>query len=463
MAKHLRACSLLAMLVFVAFSAFSPIRADKNPASKANPVRTGDILSFVAEGKVSLQLTAHGAYRLGMRIKNLTDEPIEIDFPPGLVADAFAQNQILQQLQSSSSSAGGAQPGSGMPPPTPGSSSGSQGMAMLQTSQNKADAGQVLQLTFRTACMNFGVPEPKPTSRLFLKRVEDYTPNPELQIALKQIAKQRVETPIAQAAIWHLSNNLSWETLGNPRMTAAFNMSPMQVKKAESFLTKALDDASKNTDIIAGTEVGKTEKPPYFAFDINPDPRGGTDSAALVSQAVQHLKELHPRIAFSHANYPNPPPEAEKPFVQWGALVQTQPASKAQTGSLAVQFTFAKSTWNPSREGWRHDPPTTSSLTFDAASANPRYLAERLLAELGSRAVTVTYSGDNPRKLRLANGLPMPIQSLTVHDAQKPKLALKLDVGIPAGGESEVILDEEQAKQLARAGTLVAGEFEIQK
>jgi hypothetical protein len=451
------------MLAVLAFSALSPIRADKNPASKANPVRTGDILSLVAEGKVSLQLTAHGAYRLGMRIKNLTDEPIAIDFPPGLVADAFAQNQILQQLQSSSSSAGGAQPGNGSSPGSrSGSSSGSQGMAMLQTSQNKADAGQVLQLTFRTACMNFGVPEPKPTSRLFLKRVEDYTPNPELQIAVKQIAEQKVETPIAQAAIWHLSNNLSWETLGNPRMSAAFNMSPMQVKKAETFLTKALD-ASKDKDVIAGTEAGKAEMPPYFGFAINPDPRGGTDSAALVSQAVQQLREMHPRIAFSHANYPNPPPDADKPFVRWGALVQMQPASKAQTGSLAVQFTFAKNTWNSTREGWRHDPPTTSSLTLDAASANPRYLAERLLAELGSRAVTVTIAGDNQRKLLLANGLPMPIQSITVHDAQKPKLALKLDVGIPAGGESEVILNDEQVKQLARAGTLVAGEFEIQK
>lgn len=454
MATHLRACSLLGLLGLAALAATSSGRADKSAPANANLVRTGDILTLMAEGKVSVQLTAHGAYRLGVRVKNLTDAPLEIDFPPGLVADAFAQNQVLQQLQASSSlsssSAGGAQPGS---------SSGSQGMAMLQSSQNKADAGQTLQLTFRTACMNFGVPEPKPASRLFLKRVEDYTPIPELQIAVKQIAAQKVETSIAQAAIWHLSNKLSWETLANARMFGAFNISPMQVKKAETFLTKALEDAGKDKDVVAGTEVAKVVQSPCFAFAINPDPRGGSDSAALVSQAVQQLKAMQPRIAFSHANHPIPPPDLDKPFTQWNALVQTQPASKSQNAPLTVQFTVAKSSWNPNREGWRHDPPTTSSLTLEASAANPRGLAERLLAELGSRAVSVTIGGDSRRKLLVANALPVRLQSITVHDAQKPKLAVKLEVSLPAGGQAEVILTDEQSKRLARTSALVAGEF----
>ena len=469
MAKHLRACSLLTVLVLVGLSAISPILADK--PSKADVVKAGDILTLIAEGKVSAQLTAHGAYRLSMRIKNLTDEPLEIDFPPGLVADAFAQNQLLSQVQSGSSSSSGSSAGSqpGTPPSNrsgsggSSGSSGSQGMAMLQTSKNRADAGQALQLTFRTACMNFGVPEPKPTSRLFLKRVEDYTPNPDLQIAVKQIAEQKVETSIAQAAIWHLSNNLSWEKLGNQRLFAAFNISPMQVKKAEMFLIKALEDAARGKDVVAGTEVAKSIQLPSLAFAINPDPRGANDSSGLVSQAVQQLRDANSWIAFSHANHPNPPPDPARPYTQWNALVQTQPAARSGNGALLVQFAFAKSHWNPAQETWRNDPPTTSSMTLDAASANPRGLANRLMVELASRAFAVTMPTGARKTLLLVNGLPVPVRSITVQDAQNPKLAMKLEVGLPAGGETEVVLTDEQLKQLSRATTLVASEFEIQK
>ena len=109
--------------------------------------QAADILALCESGSIEADLSAQGAYQLDMKLRNTTDEDLTVRLPPGLVADAMANNTVLAQIQ-----------GVG--------NTGAQGLGLLDANEFQVPAGEVYFARVRAACLNYGIPEPKPSTPL---------------------------------------------------------------------------------------------------------------------------------------------------------------------------------------------------------------------------------------------------------------------------------------------------------
>jgi hypothetical protein len=454
MTRQLTGHGLIALVTaFCCLLTISLTQAEK-PAAAGAVVsgKSSDVLTLLGEGKLAAQLSARGAYQLNVRMKNLTNEVLDVQFPPGLVADAFAQNQILYQLQGTGN----------MQPTNSDGTQGSQGMGMLESSKSKFQPGQTQEYSFRTACLNFGVPEPRADSWLYFKLIEDYSPSQQLHAVLKEIAQQKIETPVAQAALWNLANGLSWREMAGQHLLGGGSLfTPVQLRKSQEFVATTLADAAQRAEPVVGTQSRGRGNFASFAMAVNPDPRGTVESAPLVCQAVFKLRAAYPQIAFSHANYPKPAPDLAKPFVQWGVLVQSGPRRGNSAAACSLLFTFARSEWDLQQKAWRYDPPTTSTVAIDHGSANATFLADRLVAELASRTVAVQLLPGKKPKLAVVSALPAQIRAITLRDSGYGQMSLRVAGRVPAGAKTVIDLTDEQAKQLNSISHLTVSSFEL--
>lgn len=72
---------------------------------------------------------------------------------------------------------------------------------------------KTVQLPLETVCLNHGKPDPKPHLTYKLVPINVYTDDPVLQELVTMVATGKLDRAAAQAAAWHLTDNMSWEQL----------------------------------------------------------------------------------------------------------------------------------------------------------------------------------------------------------------------------------------------------------
>lgn len=77
---------------------------------------------------------------------------------------------------------------------------------------------KVVRLSYNSVCLDHGKPEPSPKMTYRLVKLEDYTDDPVLQELLKLVGMNRIHPQVAQAAAWHLANDMSWGELARKRI-----------------------------------------------------------------------------------------------------------------------------------------------------------------------------------------------------------------------------------------------------
>ena len=79
-------------------------------------------------------------------------------------------------------------------------------------------------------------------------RVEQYSDNPALKELLSLVGSQRIDSPTAQAAAWHMASNMSWQELAakartklGPNPVPYFT--PAELARAEQLVASAIGKA----------------------------------------------------------------------------------------------------------------------------------------------------------------------------------------------------------------------------
>ena len=72
-------------------------------------------------------------------------------------------------------------------------------------------------MPYHSVCLNYGKPDPSLRMTYKPVRLEDYTDNQVLQETLRLIGTGRLDSAVAQAAAWHITDNMSWERLASLR------------------------------------------------------------------------------------------------------------------------------------------------------------------------------------------------------------------------------------------------------
>lgn len=418
-------------------------------APAAERVVAGNVLDLAASGRVAVDLAADGAYRLNVQVRNLSPSPVLVRFPAGLVADSLSSHEALAQIRQPGTS------GSGIQFP------GAQSLGLLSEGEMAVASNQTVRHRFTTACLNYGLPEPNPQTPLFLKSVEEYSPDPGLQTALVNLAKSDIDISSAQMVLWHVANGLDWRQLSrmNPRGVPP---NPMRIARAQSFLANPQEAApvAAREDVADATEPDRPA--PRLSLSLNPDPRGSRAADPLVRRVAQSVRELQPAIRVGHENQPRGPVDQSVGQVHWSVLLRT----RSGAADRPVVATVWTSRWDPATARWNRQEPFSVIIPPDRSQSEAgagQQFAEQLLEALTAREFEVAWSGGKTGALAIESRLPVPVRSLAVSDSRRPGAGAWLEsISLPAGpARIELALTAEQSDRLAGAKKLVASRFEI--
>lgn len=231
----LTACLTLFVVTLLAGAGKSPMTILKfDPTAEQVDLFTG-----LDSGALAVRVVAHDPRGGNVFIENLSQKPLTIHLP-----DAVAMVQVLKQVGnngffgnnfgngqgnlSGQNGMNGQQQGSAQSLGSGfGQSNGMNGQGQGNNNNSfpgfpgqgifSIPAERVAQVPFHSVCLNYGKPDPSPRMTYQIVPLAKFTSDPVLQELLRVFGTQQMDQSLAQAAAWHLTDNLSWDDLARIR------------------------------------------------------------------------------------------------------------------------------------------------------------------------------------------------------------------------------------------------------
>jgi hypothetical protein len=183
-----------------------------------------ELFDGMEQGLLEVKLIPKNSKQGNLLIENKTDKPLTVQMP-----DAFVGVQVLKQMggmgggmggggmgggmggggQQAVGGGGGGMGGGGMG----GGGMGGGGMGGGGAGFFSIPAESIVRVPYHSVCLEHGKPEPTPRSTYRIMKVEDATKDPALQQLIRLVGKNRIHPQVAQAAAWHLTDDMSWREL----------------------------------------------------------------------------------------------------------------------------------------------------------------------------------------------------------------------------------------------------------
>ena len=176
-----------------------------------------DLFDGIDNEELGVKMVAMNAQGGNLLIENKTDQPLTVDMPESLVG-----MHVLAQFGGGGGGfgGGGAGGGGGGGQSTGGGTSGGGGSGFSGGGGGNGGGGffsippeRTIKVPYKSVCLEHGKPEPKPRMNYQVVRTEEFTQDPVLQELLTLVAQQKIHPQIAQAAAWHLADEMTWEEL----------------------------------------------------------------------------------------------------------------------------------------------------------------------------------------------------------------------------------------------------------
>jgi hypothetical protein len=204
---------------------------------------TVEILQARKAGDLAVTVRGQGEDRVRFTLKNTGAKRLNVILPPGLVASSG----VGQGFQSM---------GLGTPTTSPGSfgqfrqDGGNSGFRSVPVRATRVEgiavpAGQTVDFTVPSVCLNFGIPTPTPRDQFTLMDVNEYTPDVRVQKALRSLATLGTSQGVAQAVMWHVCNGLTFDQMA---VQTAKQLNRHELTLAARFVQAV--DASSSSDLV---------------------------------------------------------------------------------------------------------------------------------------------------------------------------------------------------------------------
>lgn len=216
MVRRFFAARLAVVTAFAVLSCGSFVRAESPKTTKSDALPQ-DVFAAIEAGDLEVGVVPRDAKRLTIQLKNKTDRPLTIQMPPALAAaPILAQQPGLFPL-----------PGGGFPNQNQGGQQAPQQLGLPGGQGNNGGnpfggnnggifnipAGRAIKIKADCVCLEYGKPEPDTRMKYELKPLAAVCDKPELVTVLQSLGKEQIDQRVAQAAAWHLTNDLSWDKL----------------------------------------------------------------------------------------------------------------------------------------------------------------------------------------------------------------------------------------------------------
>jgi len=152
-------------------------------------------------GRIQVKVIPKDAFSATILIENMTDQPLNVELPAefGLVpAGVLAQCDCAPGC----GEGGGAQSGGG----GAGGVDGGGGFFNVPPDQ-------IARIEVATICLSHGRADPRPTIPYALKPIDEVSNVPGVAELCRLVGEKKIAQRVAQAAAWHLANEMSWEEL----------------------------------------------------------------------------------------------------------------------------------------------------------------------------------------------------------------------------------------------------------
>jgi hypothetical protein len=205
-------CACLGLTALTAQAADRPLRpGEYNPAHQ-----TVELFAAIAADAIAVKYIPESSKKARVLIENKTDQPLNVTLP-----EAFAGVPIL------------AQPGGGFGPfAGAGVGQGGGGNQNQSTGGGFQGGGngqfgaapggvfnvapeKVAVLPVDIVCLDHGLRDPTPAVPYEIRPLESCTTKPGVREMLVMYARGQLNHSQAQAAAWHLNNDMSWSDLGD--------------------------------------------------------------------------------------------------------------------------------------------------------------------------------------------------------------------------------------------------------
>lgn len=222
MKNHLRFVTATAAVLVLAMAAFAVEQRPRSAKTKAGQydpnAQTVEMFAAMEKGVISVKLIPKDSTQSKIVIENKTDKPLNIKLP-----EAFAGVPILGQVGAAAPGVGAGgrnRTGSGTGNANQGLGGG-MGGGMMGGGMFNVPPEAVGKLNVPTVCLDHGKREPRAAVPYEIKPIENYTTKPGVRELCEMLGNGQISRRAAQAAAWHLNNDMSWEQLASKPLQRA--------------------------------------------------------------------------------------------------------------------------------------------------------------------------------------------------------------------------------------------------
>lgn len=189
-----------------------------------------DMFGAIERGDIAVQLIFKDSTQCRVRIENKTDKPLSVKLP-----DAFAGVPVLAQRAGASATgrSSGTSNKSGGGQQSMGGGMGGGGMMGGGMGMFNVAPEKVGQLDVPVVCLEHGKHDPRPNIPYEIKPIDSVSTKAGVRELCEMLSTGKVDQRAAQAAAWHLNNNMTWEELAAKRLKHANGTSEPYFSRAE--------------------------------------------------------------------------------------------------------------------------------------------------------------------------------------------------------------------------------------
>jgi hypothetical protein len=237
-----------------------PAEAAKQPIKKLTldpQAPAVDLFAAIEEGTIETTVIARSSNEANLFVTNNSSAPLSVKIPPAVVAVQVLKQAFGQPGGVRNQGQGNNGPGQGGNMGQAQSVGGGMNGNMFGNGQQNNMNGngptigffsvpshKTVQVPLKTVCLSHGRPDPRPRMKYKLVKLEDYTSDAALQETLKLVATSESDLQSLQAAVWHLTDKMSWKDLRAKQIERLGGHEPLpyfsdsQIEDAEALIDR---------------------------------------------------------------------------------------------------------------------------------------------------------------------------------------------------------------------------------
>jgi hypothetical protein len=208
-------------------------RVSRTPGA-AEGFQIVEMFSAMEKGEVKVRIVPRNANEANLFVENTTDRPLSVEMPatfsavpamrlqmaggglagPGMGMGGMGMGGQGGGMGGMGGMGGGQGFGGGMGGGMGGMGGmGGGGMGGMGGGMFNVPAGRKGKLRLNIICLEEGRPDPKPTMEYVVQPLEKLNNDPRIAEICLMLGNNEIATSVAQAAAWHITDNLSWQQL----------------------------------------------------------------------------------------------------------------------------------------------------------------------------------------------------------------------------------------------------------